>query len=227
MTRTVPYTWKVGVDSAFGYLTRPDGTHLAESRRFLSGIGLAVSLADGRALLTPADAQSTWQPLSPARACELAEIPAPAVDGAAETDRRLDPFHVERHTNPLFLTLVTLATERALPCGHALRAWLQGLWDGTFNGPFLEAPETFAASVLERITVTAAAPVDAVLSQIADDALLDGGSSEESRIARDSGWQAVIGEIPGRLTQFTGRLDRDRGAQQTADRACSDQLTLI
>jgi hypothetical protein len=227
MTRTVPYTWKVGVDSAFGYLTRPDGTHLAESRRFLSGIGLAVSLADGRALLTPADAQSTWQPLSPARACELAEIPAPAVDGAAETDRRLDPFHVERHTNPLFLTLVTLATERALPCGHALRAWLVGVWDGTFDGPYLEAPETFAACVLERITMTGAAPHDAVLSQIAQDALLTGDAAAHSRIAADCGWQAVIGEIRPHVAHFTRRLDRDRGAQQTADRACSDQLSLI
>jgi hypothetical protein len=225
MTRTIPYTWKVGVDNAFGYLTWPGGTHLAESRRFLAGVGLAVSLTDGRALLTPADGQSTWQPVSPARACELAGIPAPAVDGAAETDRRLDPFHVERHTNPLFLTLVALAHEKALPCGHALRAWLHGLWDGTFDGPYLEQPETFAASVLERIAWSAATPQDAVLKQIADETMLSDGEAEH--IPRDSGWQAVIGEIPTRVAGFARQVKRDRGAQQSAGRAASDQLALI
>jgi hypothetical protein len=225
MTTTVPYTWKVGVDNAFGYLTRPDGTHLVESRRFLSGLGLAVSLKDGSALLSPADGNSTWQPIPPDRACELAHIPAPAVDGAAETERRLDPFHVERHTSPLFLTLVTLAHEHALPCGHALRAWLAGVWDATFDGPYLEQPETFAASVLERIASSSGPSEQAALKQIVEEALLVGGAAED--IPRSSGWQAVIGQLPALVSHFQARLDRDRSAQQSADSASSDQLELI
>jgi hypothetical protein len=225
MTKTIPYTWKVGVDNAFGYLTRPDGTHLVESRRFLSGVGLAVSVTDGAALLTPADGNATWQPLPPSRACELAGIPGPAVDGAAETERRLDPFHVERHTNPLFLTLVALAHENALPCGHAIRAWLAGAWDGTFDGPYLEQPETFAASVLERIASTNATPQDATLKQLVEETLLVGRAAKP--IPAQSGWETVIGEIPGRLAHFAAQLDRDRSAQRSADQASSDQLKLM
>jgi hypothetical protein len=225
MTKTLPYTWKVGVDNAFGYLTRPDGAHLVESRRFLSGVGLAVSVTDGAALLTPADGNATWQPLPPARACELGRIPAPGVDGAAETARRTDPFHVERHTSPLFLTLVTLAHENRLPCGHALRAWLAGAWDGTFDGPYLEQPETFAASVLERIASTNASPQQAASKQVVEETLLVGGAA--ARIPAESGWEAAIGEIPARLARFAAQLDRDRSAQRSADQAGSGQLELI
>ena len=221
---SVPYTWRIGVDNAFGYLNCGDGTHLVESRRFLGNVGLAVSLTDGRALLTPADGASHWQRLTPERACELAQIPPPAVDGAAETQRRLDPFHVERHTSPLFLAIVNLAGERRLPCGHALRAWMAGQWDGTFDGPFLEAPETFAASVLERITETAAAPDTALLAQLHADSLLTPGGET---VAARSGWQAVLGEIPGLLAHFKERLARDRKAQHGAATAGDSQLTLI
>jgi hypothetical protein len=227
MNATVPYTWKIGVDSAFGYLARSDGSRLGESRRFLSGMGLAIDLADGSALLTPADGSSTWQPVEPARACELARIPPPEVDGAAETDRRLDPFHVERHTSPLFLALVALANEQTLPCGHALRAWLAGVWDRTFNGPYLEAPETFAASVIERIAVRRLNPQDAVLAQIGVDTMLPVDPPDHDRIASETGWRTAVGEIAARVTDFARRLDLDRAAQQGADRACSDQLSLI
>jgi hypothetical protein len=225
MSKTVPYTWKVGVDNAFGYLTRPDGAHLVESRRFLSGVGLAVSLSDGGALLTPADGKATWQPVPPVRACELAGIPGPGVDGAAETARRTDPFHVERHTSPLFLTLVALAHENALPCGHAMRAWLAGAWDGTFDGPYLEQPETFAASVIERIARTNATPQEVALAQVVEETLLVGSAAAD--VPAQCGWAAVIGEIPARVGHFAARLDRDRSAQRSADQAGSDQLELM
>jgi hypothetical protein len=227
MNPPVPYTWKIGVDRAFGYLARSDGTRLAESRRFLSEVGLAIDLADGSAVLTAADGSSTWQPLEPARACELAQIPPPEVDGAAETDRRLDPFHVERHTSPLFLTLVTLANEQTLPCGHALRAWLAGVWDRTFNGPYLEAPETFAASVIERTAASGLCPRDAVLAQIAAETMLPADAPDLQRVAAETGWQTAADEIDVRAREFARRLDIDRGAQQDADRAHSDQLSLI
>jgi hypothetical protein len=227
MKGAVPYTWRIGVDNAFGYLTRSDGAHLAESRRFLGPSGLAVSLTDGRALLTPADGRNHWQPVGAARACELAGIPEPALDGAAETSRRLDPFHVERHTSPLFLALVTVAHEKKLPCGYALRAWITGHWDGTFQGAYLEQPETFAASVLERIAATGTPIEAAVVRQLHTEALIDPAAVERSVLASDSGWQTVLGDIAGIASEFTARMARDREAQQSADRGASDQLTLI
>jgi len=218
---SVPYTWRIGVDNAFGHLTRSDGTHLAESRRFLGDTGLAVSLADGRALLTKGDGESTWQPLTPERACELAAIPAPEVDGAAETQRRLDPFHVERHTSPTFLAIVELATTRKLPCVHALRAWTAGTWDGTFDGPFLEQPETFAASVIERIAETDAQLEEALLAQLAADSLQHPGA------AKQTGWAAALGELPELAARFTRHLGQARDSQRATDAASSSQLTLM
>jgi len=224
----VPYMWRIGVDNTFGYLHRRDGAYLVESRRFLAGTGLAVSLTDGAALLTAGDGTSRWQPVSAARACELAEIPPPQVDGAAETQRRLDPFHVERHTSPLFLAIVEMAGSRLLPCGHALRAWLAGQWDSTFDGPFLEAPETFAASVIERITETPhGTPATALLEQVACDSLLDPATVAQRGLAQQTGWLHALAELPGLVSQFTQRLARDRKAQHSADRAGSDQMTLI
>jgi len=226
--RSTPYTWRIGVDNAFGYLTRPDGqAHLAESRRFLSNTGLAVSLEDGAALLTIADGSSTWQPVPAARACELAGIPAPGVDGEAETARRLDPFHVERHTSPAFNAIVAMAVERTLPCAHALRAWLAGVWDGTFDGPYLEQPETFAASVLEHLTATRADLAEAIRVQIAHDAMLEPASREHQQVMADTAWQTAIAEIPSRVAQIAAALGRRRQAREDTARTSSAQLALI
>jgi hypothetical protein len=216
------------VDNAFGYLTLPDGrAHLAESRRFHAHLGIAVSLDDGSALLTRADGSSTWQPVPPDRACELAGIPAPAVDGEAETARRLDPFHVERQTSSLFNAIVTVAAERRLPCGHALRAWRVGLWDGTFDGAYLEAPETFAASVLEHMTATGAPLTDAISTQLAQDAMLDPASSLHQQMTSDTGWQVALADTHTRAQQIAGVIARRRSSQLDAARTAGSQLALI
>ncbi len=224
----VPYTWRVGVDNAFGYLTVADGqARLAESRRFLSGIGLAVSLDDGTALLTAADGASTWQSIPAARACELAGIPVPEVDGEAETARRLDPFHVERHTSPAFNALVRIAVEKRLPCAHALRAWRAGVWDGTFDGPYCEQPETFAASVIERIAATGQTLADAVAGQLANDAMLAPGSREHMQLMQETAWETALAEIAARVSALAGLLEGRRQTRREAARAGSAQLALI
>jgi hypothetical protein len=224
--RALLYTWRVGVDNAFGYLTRSDGTHLAESRRFLSGSGLAVSLTDGAALLTVADGSSTWQPLAPDRACELAGIPKPAVDGVAETARRVDPFHVERHTSSTFLAIVATCEELRLPCAHALRAWLAGIWDGTFDGAYLEQPETFAATVLERIAASGQPPADAVLSQLGTDAALACDRPAE-RVAQEAGWTDGLAALPERITTLADAIARARSTRRALASADQPQLSLL
>jgi hypothetical protein len=228
MKRTIPYTWRVGVDNAFGYLTRPDGrAHLAESRRFYANLGIAVSLDDGSVLLTAATGSSTWQPLTPGRACELAGIPGPAVDGEAETARRLDPFHVERETSGTFNAVVAVAGERRLPCGHALRAWRAGLWDGTFDGAYLEAPETFAASVLEQIASTEAQVADAIGEQLAQDAMLDPASIQQQQMMSDTGWKAALAEIHSRAHDMAGVIARRRQSHLDAALIAGSQLALL
>ncbi len=224
----VPYTWRVGVDNAFGYINHPGGgRHLAESRRFLGDTGLAVSLDDGSALLTVADGTRTWQPVPAPRACELAGIPAPEVDGEAETARRLDPFHVERYTSAVFNAIVGLAVERGLPCAHALRSWQAQVWDGTFDGPYLEQPETFAASVLEGIALASQTPQDAVLAQLANDAALHASDRELAHLADSTGWQSALAELPARVSRLAATLDAARQSRREADRANSSQLALI
>lgn len=216
------------MDNAFGYLTLPDGhAQLVESRRFLSGTGLTVSLDDGSVLLTVADGTSTWQPVVAERACELAGIPAPNVDGEAETARRLDPFHVERHTSATFNALVAAAVANRLPCAHALRAWREGVWDGTFDGPYLEQPETFAASVLEYIAATGTALAEAVVGQLANDAMLDLASPEHTRVMHETTWQAALAEVPDRVSHLADVLERRRQTRRDTARANSAQLALI
>ncbi|MGA2162924.1 MAG: hypothetical protein ABSH36_00465 [Solirubrobacteraceae bacterium] len=232
MSRPVPYTWKVGVDNAFGYLTRPDGQrHLAESRRFIStagqSVGLAIGLDTGCALLTTADGRSSWQQIAAERACELVDIPAPEIDGFAEITRRLDPFHVERYTSPVFNAIVALAVENGLPCAHALRAWLTQVWDGTFDGPYLEQPETFAASVLERMAVAGLTAQDAVFAQLANDAALPANGPEHQGLAESTGWQAALVELPVRVSHQATELDSARQSRRQAQRANSTQLALI
>lgn len=232
MKRRVPYTWKVGVDNAFGYLVRPgDGQHLAESRRFVSdrgrSTGLAVSLETGCTLLTIADGACTWQPVKPERACELAGIPMPEVDGEAETSRRLDPFHVERHVSPLFGAIVSLCHDHRLPCAHALRAWRQGAWDATFQGGFLEQPETFAACVLERIAATGQVAVAAIFTQLACDAGLKPDSPEHRELLDATGWLPAIAELEGRTADRAQALD---AARQNCRQLASEerpQLSLL
>lgn len=228
MKRTIPYTWRVGVDNAFGYLTRPDGSaHLAESRRFLADLGIAVSLDDGSVLLTAATGSSTWQPLPPGRACELAGIPRPAVNGEAETARRLDPFHVERQTSGTFNAIVAVAIDRRLPCGHALRTWRGGLWDGCFDGAYLEAPETFAASVLEQMAATDAALPEAIREQLAQDAMLDPASSQHQQMMSDTGWQTALAETHSRAHEMAAVIAQRRQSHLDVARTAGSQLALI
>jgi hypothetical protein len=229
----VPYTWKVGVDNAFGYLTTADGRcRLVESRRFIStqgrSMGLTIRLDTGSALLMMADGTAaTWQHVDAARACELAGIPQPAVDGRAETVRRLDPFHVERHTSAIFNAIVTLALGRRLPCAHALRAWRADRWDGTFNGPCLEQPETFAASVSERIACEGGAPRDAILSQLAQDAGLTADNTSHLELLRRTGWLEALTDLPVRVAYHARVLDAARRARREIRRAGETQLALI
>ncbi|MGH2903569.1 MAG: hypothetical protein ACRDK7_08310 [Solirubrobacteraceae bacterium] len=232
MSRRVPYTWRIGVDNAFGYLTGPGPTtRLAESRRFASSAGVmtgvAVSLDEGSALLTAADGTSSWQPVAAQRACELAGIPAPRIDGSAETARRLDPFHVERHTSAVFAALVALTVERRLPCAHALRAWRLDQWDGTFDGAYLEQPETFAASVLERIAARAQEPADAVLAALADDLGATVGAPGHATLARQTGWASALEELPARMRHLGSQFERARSSRREASKASAQQLALL
>ena len=120
-----------------------------------------------------------------------------------------------------------LAVERGLPCAHALRAWQAQVWDGTFDGPYLEQPETFAASVLERIALASQTPQDAVLAQLANDAALHAGDRERAHIADSTGWQSALAELPARVSRLAATLDTARQSRREADRANSSQLALI
>ncbi len=189
-------------------------------------VGLAVSLDDGATLLTLADGSSTWQPVPAVRACELAGIPEPAVDGGAETARRLDPFHVERYTSAAFNALVGTILDRGLPCAHALRVWKQGVWDHTFQGAYFEQPETFAASVLEQIASVGDLR-QAILTQTAADLGIAVGCSEHRRVLHRTGWQAALLDIDRRVVAAGRSLAASRRLRRDAERAQSPQLTLL
>lgn len=132
-----------------------------------------------------------------------------------------------RRPRTLFNAIVTVAVERRLPCGHALRAWRAGLWDGTVDGAYLEAPETFAASVLEHMTATTTGIADAISAQLAQDAMLDPASSQHRQMMSDTGWQAALADTSSRSTEIASVLARRRRSHLDAARSAGMQLALI
>lgn len=188
-----PFTWRVGVDNCFGYLVAVDGSgrELVETHLFHGGYAVVVRLSDGARLRVPTDDGWLFEQLTAASACAIAGIPAPEVDGAAELERRIDPFHVERHRSALWCALVQLIRERALPCGYSLRAQLAGRWTGHYEAATDEDPETFAAAVNERVSNTPGLdPVSACAHELAADAR--GHDREAAARLLRSGWTDAL-----------------------------------
>ncbi|MTD47177.1 hypothetical protein GKE82_23530 [Conexibacter sp. W3-3-2] len=195
---SLPLTWEVGVDNTFGWRITPDGRqHLTEPRFFIADEVIVVDLLDGRPRSLPADGTHRYQHLDPEEACTLAGLPAPLVDGASEVQRRLDPFHVERHRDPLWRAICAAAYRHRLPCGFALYATRMGVWDQRFTNASAERPEVFALRVCLRATDTGE-PIDvALLHELAKDAgLTDHDSDQLHTIATASGWQQILRLLP-------------------------------
>ena len=149
---TAPLTWRCGVDNEHGILTRPEGSQsLCELIRFFRGQATLVDLHSGQRLLAPADGSCTWTPQSPEEACAAAGLPAPDVDGAAELERRVDPFHNERLASEHFACVVELVRDLGLPCGYALRAYPSGgeRRVDDWGQVLADAPEIFAAAIAD------------------------------------------------------------------------------
>jgi hypothetical protein len=196
----MPYTWRVGVDNRFGRLHGPGGTVLlCESVMFLGGEGEVVDLSTGSRRRVVADASLTWEDLRPDVACALTGYPGPELD--AETgQRRVDPFHVERHASALWQRLVGLIYERSLPCGQSMRSFANG---GSRPAQFLyaydENPEVFAASVNLRCSVPGVAAGEAIRQLLALEAGRPSSDRAFSRLLRRSGWSVAIVALERRL----------------------------
>lgn len=225
----VRLTWRVGVDNEFGWLLSPDGSRqLCESRLFWDG-AILVSLETGETVLAPADGSYRWRSLKPEAACAIVGIPAPEVDGAAEVDRRLDPFHVERHRSARFCALVELINEHRLPCGYALYDHEPGRREG--RGPLGvcdESAEMFAASVAERIA-RGCGLNDAIRAELAGDADIDPDDpAAVERLLGQIGWASALPELDLRIRRHERRIEaaqrHPRGPDEQAD---DGQLALI
>src|SRR5439155_17653746 len=93
----------------------------------------------------------TWTRMTPEDACAAAGLPAPEVDGAAELERRVDPFHVDRLASEHFACIVELVRDLGLPCGYALGAYARGgrRRVGEWADVLADAPEVFAAAIAD------------------------------------------------------------------------------
>jgi hypothetical protein len=206
--KLAPFTWRVGVDNCFGYLIAANGSSrdLVETHLFHGDYGLVVRLADGARLRVPVDGGWLFEQLSAESACAIAGIPAPEVDGAAELERRIDPFHVERHRSALWCSLVSLIRARSLPCGYSFRAQLDARWDGRYQAASDEDPETFAAAVNERVSNTSDLdPVTACLRELAADA----GHRDRhaaAHVLRASGWTGALRALPDAIQAAAAAL---------------------
>jgi hypothetical protein len=230
----VPFTWRVGVDNCFGWLTAADQSRrdLVETHLFYGGYGLVVRLRDGARARVPTDAGWWFEPLGAETACAIEGLPAPAVDGAAELERRLDPFHVERHRSALWCALVDLIRTRGLPCGHSLRAQREGRWDGRYVSATDEDPETFAAAINERVTNTPGLdPVGACHLELAADARLhERDAVGLMRLLLETRWSGALLALPHAIDTATVALARGTGVALPA--GCDDvddapQLVLL
>ena len=228
-----PFDWRVGVDNCFGWLLAPDGASrtLVETHLFYGGYGLVVRLGDGARVRVPTDAGWLFDALAAQTACAIEGLPAPAVDGAAELERRLDPFHVERHRSALWCALVDLIRTRSLPCGHSLRAQRAGRWDGRYASATDEDPETFAAAVNERVTNTPGLdPVGACHLELAADARLhERDAVGLMRLLLDTTWSRALLALPHAIDTASVALARETGVPRAG---CDDvddapQLALL
>jgi hypothetical protein len=230
--KLAPFTWRVGVDNCFGYLIAADGSSrdLVETHLFHADYGLVVRLSDGARLRVNVDRGLLFEQLTAESACAIAGMPAPQVDGAAELERRIDPFHVERHRSDLWCALVQLIRTRSLPCGYSLRAQLDGRWDGRYQGASDEDPETFAAAVNERVSNTPGLdPVTACLRELAADA----GHRKRDAAAQllRTGWTDALRALPDALEAAAAALARNTSLAVPASPDLTDdaapQLALL
>ncbi|RKQ90528.1 hypothetical protein C8N24_0333 [Solirubrobacter pauli] len=207
--KLAPFTWRVGVDNCFGYVIAADGSsrELVETHLFHANYGVVVRLTDGARLRVPVDRGWLFEQLTAESACAIAGIPAPEVDGAAELERRIDPFHVERHRSALWCALIELIRSRSLPCGYSLRAQLDGRWDGHYRAASDEDPEAFAAAVNERVSNTPELdPITACLRELAADA----GGRDRAAAAQllRTGWTDALRALPDTLEAAAAALAR-------------------
>jgi len=210
MADYLPYTEKVGVANAFGWLHLPDGRRvLGESVVFVRGVGIVVDLESGLRRRHAADGGAFWAPLEPAQACSIVGIPAPELQ---EGTRRVDPYHVDRWRSPLFCALVELIRERTLPCAYSLLAHLDGHWTAReFLFATDENPEQFAVSVGARVSA-GSDPVEAVRAELAADASFDDDPAALQTLLDSTGWQQALQDLPARLDEHAARVAAHRGA---------------
>ncbi len=208
---TVPLTWRIGVDSAFGYVSYRDGLRLlCEHVCIVRREAVLVRLDSGERVFAPADGSCRWEHVDAADACRKVGIPAPEIDGAGEIGRRLDPFHVERNRSPRFCALVEAIRDHGLPAGYALLRYLAGDWDGTWQRASADAPEIFAAAVSERIA-RGENLKDAIRDELADDGRLEPDAVDE--VLERTGWRTAIAGLDQAIARHTARLYRDTPAE--------------
>ncbi|MGE0363746.1 MAG: hypothetical protein AB7R67_23755 [Vicinamibacterales bacterium] len=203
-----PLTWRVGVDNNFGWLTTPAGDRRLCELHFFWFIQTAelVDLHTGDRFRVAADGTSRWQPIAPAEACAIVELPSPTVDGRAELDRRTDPFHVERHRSTLFIALAGLVRDRCLPVGHALRTLADRQpWDGQWVGACHQAPEVFAAAVNLAMSDGAESIERAVTAVLRDD-LASTHHPDPLALLVDCGWPHALVRLPAAIARAQERI---------------------
>ncbi len=205
----VPLTWRCGVDNNFGWLTGRDGTRRLCELHVIWFVTTAevVCLHTGQRLTIPADGSWRWEPIAPAQACAIVGLPAPAVDGRAELDRRTDPFHVERHRSPLFAALVKTICARQLPVGHALRELAAGAgWDGEWVGACYQAPEVFAAAVNRLASRPDGPDALTAVGAVLDDDLRHLPAPERSRVLSACGWREALPVVADAIAAHAARI---------------------
>jgi hypothetical protein len=202
------------VDNEFGVLRRPDGSAArCELIRFFAGEATLIDLHSGQRLRVAADGSSTWTRMTAEAACSAAGLPGPDVDGAAELERRVDPFHTDRHASEHFACVVELVRDLGLPCGYALQAYARGgdrrIHD--WGQVLADAPEVFAAAIADDMA-DGLPFCKALVRHLAADA----GLPREQLLAAlaDTGWGAALRDLDDHLARHERRQRARRAGLQ-------------
>lgn len=205
LKRAVPFDFRLGV-GAFGWLIYPDGAgfELIESVRWDERTMVFISMETGaRRRMTWRDTDHLFVEIKTEQvplyvamrehSGDYVPMPAPVFVKVGSDERRIDPFHSDRHLNLEFRQLVALIQARNLPTSYG--AYLVTHCQEDVPPPIeahVENAEQFAANLSEmRSREPSLSFAESLERQLRYDAVPDSDEQFASMCER-FGWAAVL-----------------------------------
>lgn len=190
--------WSVGCGT-FAALFGPGGGELLiETLWFTEREAAVVNLHSGeREIIAWPTLRPIVRVLEPDVACAQVGMPVPGRIKVADSWRRVDPFHSERHRSERFRALIAVIRDLRLPCRYSLLAFADTERPAAYTGPCVEDPEQTAGNVAERLARTPALSVaDALHAELLDDATcVSQDPAAAAALLAKTAWPATLARL--------------------------------